>query len=140
MSLSADPEALTDRCLAGISILVAEDNFINQEILELNLTESGAAVVMVADGRQAVERVFVDGRAAFDVVLMDMQMPVLGGLDATRLILAQAPDLPIIGQTANAFLEDQEKCFAAGMVGHIAKPIDFDALFKLILRHTSARY
>ena len=75
-----------------------------------------------------------------DLILMDMQMPVLGGLDATRLILAHAPELPIIGQTANAFREDQEKCLAAGMVGHIAKPIDYEALFNLILQHVSARH
>lgn len=130
----------TDRCLAGISILVAEDNEINQEILEINLVEAGAKVVMVANGRQAVDRVLQDGGAAFDIVLMDMQMPVLGGLDATRLILDIAPSLPIIGQTANAFREDQEKCLAAGMVGHIAKPIDYEALFNLILQHVSARH
>ena len=64
----------------------------------------------------------------YDIVLMDMQMPVLGGLDATRRILELAPDLPIIGQTANAFAEDREKCLAAGMTGYIAKPFDSEAL------------
>ena len=81
--ITANSTDQTDRCLAGISILVAEDNEINQEILEINLVEAGAKVVMVANGRQAVDRVLQDGGAAFDIVLMDMQMPVLGGLDAT---------------------------------------------------------
>jgi CheY-like chemotaxis protein len=70
---------------------------------------------------------------------MDMQMPELSGVEATQRILELAPDLPIIGQTANAFAEDREKCFAAGMVGYIAKPIDPEALVGLVLQHVMAR-
>ena len=68
---------------------------------------------------------------------MDMQMPVLDGLEATRQILKLAPGLPVIGQTANAFEQDQEKCLAAGMVGYIAKPIDPEAMISLVLQHLS---
>jgi CheY-like chemotaxis protein len=125
--------------LAGITILVAEDEPINQQILEWNLTEDGARVVMVSNGLEAIERILQDGLAAYDIVLMDMQMPELGGLEATQQILELAPDLPIIGQTANAFAEDREKCLAAGMVGYIAKPINPEALVSLVLHHVMAR-
>jgi PAS domain S-box-containing protein len=129
----------TDQRLAGITILVAEDEPINQQILELNLTEDGAKVVMVSNGLQAVERILQDGRAAYDIVLMDMQMPELGGLEATQRISELAPNLPIIGQTANAFAEDRDKCLAAGMVGYIAKPFDPEALVSLVLQHVKTR-
>jgi PAS domain S-box-containing protein len=121
-----------EKPLAGISILVAEDDAINQMILEENLLEDGAQVTMVTDGHEAVESVRRGGRHAYDVVLMDVQMPVLDGYEATRRILALAPDLPIIGQTAHAFGEERKKCFEAGMVAHIAKPIDPEALVKLL--------
>ena len=129
----------TEKRLSGITILVAEDEPINQQILELNLTEDGAHVVMVNNGLLAVERILQDGPTAFDIVLMDMQMPVLGGIEATQRILELAPGLPIIAQTANAFEEDREKCLAAGMVGYIAKPIDPEALANLVLLHVRAR-
>ena len=94
---------------------------------------------MVGNGREAVERVIADGADAYDIVLMDIQMPVMGGYEATRRILELAPDLPIVGQTADAFAEDRDKCLAAGMVAHIAKPIDPQALVKLVLRVVAAK-
>ena len=131
--------ALVDKPLAGISILLAEDDEINQVVLEVNLLDDGARLVIVGDGAAAVERVVADGPMAYDIVLMDIQMPVMDGYDAARRIRAVAPDLPIIGQTAHAFSEDQEKCLAAGMVGHIAKPIDPPALAALILQVIAAK-
>ncbi|AXS80228.1 ATP-binding protein [Dechloromonas sp. HYN0024] len=128
------PEKLPEHSLVGITILIAEDEVINQQILELILGEAGARVVIVGDGRQAVDRIRQDGPTAYDIVLMDMQMPVLNGLAATREILELAPDLPVLGQTANAFAEDREDCLAAGMTSYIAKPIDPDALIRLILQ------
>jgi CheY-like chemotaxis protein len=68
---------------------------------------------------------------------MDLQMPELDGYEAARQILAMAPELPIIGQTAHALAEDREKCLAAGMVDHIAKPIDLRQLVAMIRRHTA---
>ena len=130
--------ARCDKPLAGIAILVAEDDLINQMVLEETLVGDGARVVMVGTGQAAVERVIRDGRAAYDIVLMDMQMPEMDGLEATRRILKLAPDLPIIGQTAHAFSEEREKCFAAGMVAHIAKPIDPDELVQLVQVYVSA--
>ncbi len=135
--VAASPAA--HRPLAGISILVAEDEPINQMLLEENLGEDGARVVMTGNGREAVERVLRDGPGAYDIVLMDIQMPEMNGFEATRQILALAPDLPILGQTAHAFAPELESCFAAGMVGHIAKPLDPNALVALVLRHVKTR-
>ena len=121
--------------LAGISILVADDEAINRMVLEEILVEYGAGVVLVENGQEAVARVMHDGRDAYDVVLMDIQMPEMDGFEATRRILELAPDLPIIAQTAHAFNEEREKCFAAGMVDHIAKPIEPEALGEMIRQH-----
>jgi PAS domain S-box-containing protein len=133
------PAALPDKPLAGISILVAEDDDINRMVLEVNLAERGARLVLVGDGAAAVDRVLGDGPTAYDVVLMDIQMPVMDGYEATRRILELAPGLPVIGQTAHAFNEDRDKCLAAGMAGFIAKPIDPHELTKLILQVHRAR-
>ncbi len=124
--------------LAGIAILVAEDDAINRSVIEENLVEDGAEVTMVVNGREAVERVRMDGGAAYDVVLMDIQMPQMDGYEATRRILELAPGLPIIGQTAHAFGGELERCFAVGMVGHVAKPIDPEALVRVVLQFAGA--
>jgi len=123
------------RRLDGLRVLVAEDNEVNQIVLERALTLEGARPVTVGDGRQAVHRVLSDGRDAYDVVLMDIQMPEMDGYEATRRILELAPDLPVIGQTAHAMLDERRECLAAGMVDHIAKPLDFRLLTDMIVRH-----
>jgi PAS domain S-box-containing protein len=129
----ADPAV--PRRLDGLRVLVAEDNEVNQIVLERALTLEGARPVTVGDGRQAVHRVLSDGRDAYDVVLMDIQMPEMDGYEATRRILELAPDLPVIGQTAHAMRDERRDCLAAGMVDHIAKPIDFGELVEVITRH-----
>ena len=123
------------RRLAGVRVLVAEDNEVNQIVLARALEIEGAEATIVGDGRQAVNRVLADGRDAYDIVLMDIQMPEMDGYEATRRILELAPDLPVIGQTAHAMLDERRECLAAGMVDHIAKPIDFRLLAELIVRH-----
>jgi hypothetical protein len=123
------------RRLEGVRVLVAEDNEVNQMVLERALEIEGAAATIVGDGRQVVNRVLADGRGAYDVVLMDIQMPEMDGHEATRRILELAPDLPVIGQTAHAMLDERRECLAAGMVDHIAKPIDFRTLVDMIVRH-----
>jgi PAS domain S-box-containing protein len=125
----------TPRRLAGVRVLVAEDNEVNQIVLERALEIEGAETTVVGDGRQAVNRVLADGREAYDVVLMDIQMPEMDGYEATRRILEFAPDLPVIGQTAHAMLDERRECLAGGMVDHIAKPIDFRLLVDMIVRH-----
>ncbi|MCK9688884.1 PAS domain-containing protein [Scleromatobacter humisilvae] len=123
------------RRLDGVRVLVAEDNEVNQIVLERALEIEGADTTIVGDGRQAVNRVLADGRESYDVVLMDIQMPEMDGYEATRRILELAPDLPVIGQTAHAMLDERRECLAAGMVDHIAKPIDFRQLVDMIVRH-----
>jgi CheY-like chemotaxis protein/anti-sigma regulatory factor (Ser/Thr protein kinase) len=127
------------RPLAGMTFLVAEDEEINRTILEDNLIEDGARVVVVDNGREAVERIAREGHSAFDFVLMDIQMPEMDGYEATRRIKAIAPELPVIAQTAHAFSEERERCLAAGMIGHLAKPIDPQALLQLVREHGTAR-
>ena len=132
---AASQAAHDDKPLAGLSILVAEDEPINQMILADNLAEDGANVVMVGNGQEALDRIVADGAEAYDIVLMDLQMPAMDGYEATRRILALAPDLPIVAQTAHALEEEREKCRAAGMAGHIAKPIDPDELVLAVRKH-----
>jgi len=127
------------KSLAGISILVAEDEKINQQVLQEVLEEAGARVVMVSNGQEAVDQVLGDGRATYDVVLMDLQMPEMDGYQAARRICAAFPELPIIAQTAHAFNEEREKCLAAGMVDHVAKPVDIDTLISVIRLHLANR-
>ena len=130
-----DPAESAKKLLAGRRILVAEDVDINQEIMDEILTDVGASVVIVGNGQLALDQVRQSGGANFDIVLMDIQMPVMNGHDATKAIRQLAPDLPIIGQTAHALSDEIEACLASGMVAHIAKPIDPEQLFALILKH-----
>lgn len=127
----------TDLRLSGLRLLVAEDNHINQEILMQMLTRAGAEVVVVSNGREALEAVRTAG-GRFDAVLMDIQMPVMDGYEATDLIrnvLGQR-DLPIIAVTALARAEDHEKSRRAGMAGHLDKPLKIDALLDILTRVT----
>jgi len=121
--------------LAGLSVLAAEDNEVNQLVLEDMLLSEGARLEIVGNGRAAVERIAKADAGEFQAVLMDIQMPEMDGYEATRRIRELAPELPVIGQTAHAMAEEKTKCAAAGMVDHIAKPLDLDALVAIILRH-----
>ena len=125
--------------LIGLCILAAEDVEVNRMILEDLITTQGATVVWAHDGQQAVDLVASHGRGGFDIVLMDIQMPVMDGYDATLRIRAQAPQLPVIGLTAHAMTEERERCLAAGMVAHLTKPIDPDVLVATILEHVTTR-
>ena len=119
--------AETSESLRGKRILVAEDNAVNQLILREMLIKSGAKLTPVYDGASAVE-MFQEAQGAFDAVLMDIQMPGMDGLEATRAIrtlpLDNAQTVPIIAMTANVFREDIEKAMLAGMDAHVGKPID----------------
>ncbi|MBS0345539.1 MAG: PAS domain S-box protein [Proteobacteria bacterium] len=125
--------------LAGLQVLVAEDNEVNQMVLEALLQEDGARVILAGNGQEAVERIREGGGEDFDVVLMDVQMPLMDGYAATREIHQLAPTLPVIGQTAHAFEEEKAHCLEAGMVAHIAKPVDPELLVRVILKHARRR-
>jgi len=127
------------RELTGLHILVVEDNAINQKIAEELLSAQGAEVSIAADGRQGVNAV-ASAKRQYDVVLMDIQMPVMDGYQATMVIrnTLGLDRLPIIGLTANAMVSDREKCLAAGMNDHLGKPYEFDQLIACVLRHARA--
>jgi PAS domain S-box-containing protein len=119
--------------LKGARILLVEDNEFNRELAYEILTDAGMQVDMASDGAQAVEMV---QREHYDAVLMDWQMPVMDGFEATRRIRAMAgfDRLPILAMTANAMVGDKEKCLSAGMNDHIPKPIDVDFLLGTLAR------
>ena len=118
--------------LKGLRFLCAEDNVLNAEILTAVLDMSGAKCVIYPDGEKIVEAFATVKPGDFDAILMDVQMPVMNGLDATRAIRHSANPLgktiPIIAMTANAFSEDVQNCLAAGMDAHVSKPLDIGTL------------
>ena len=116
----------------GLRVLLAEDNIVNQEVIKAMLETRGHRVTVVGNGAEAVDA--LAEAAPFDVVLMDLQMPVMDGLAATRSIRERERSdgrdtLPIIGLTANAMVDDVRRCFDAGMQDHVAKPIEWPDLF-----------
>jgi two-component system, sensor histidine kinase and response regulator len=115
----------------GILVLLAEDNILNQEVATAILRSAGMTVDIANNGKEAVAAV---ANKLYDIVLMDIQMPLMGGYEATKLIRTNAryKDLPIIAMTANAMQGAREECLAAGMNDYISKPIDPDALFLVI--------
>ena len=135
-ALESGPELVEgERRLAGFRILAAEDVEVNRLILEDLLNHEGASVVFAEDGQQLLDQLRSATITSFDVVLMDVQMPVMNGFEATRRLREMAPELPVIGLTAHALAEEREKCLDAGMVEHVSKPIDPDELVAAILRH-----
>ena len=121
---------------AGKKIFLVEDNELNQEIAVEILQEAGFVMDVADDGAAAVEKLKAAEPGQYDVVLMDIQMPIMNGYEATKQIRAlDSPwlaDLPIIAMTANAFEEDKKAALDAGMNGHIAKPIDVPGLLALL--------
>lgn len=122
--------------LAGMTILVAEDNALNMEIIAALLEERKARILTAANGEEAVNVFRASAPDEIDAILMDMQMPVMDGCAATRAIRELGrPDagrVPVIACTANAFQEDMDLAMASGMDGHIAKPLDVGKLIKLL--------
>jgi signal transduction histidine kinase/CheY-like chemotaxis protein len=124
--------------LNGARILLVEDNEINREVALELLTAQGITVVTATDGHEALE---VLERESFDAVLMDCQMPVMDGFEATRALRERPAlrDLPVIAMTANAMIGDRERTLAAGMNDHIAKPIDIDETFATLVKWVAPR-
>lgn len=129
-------ERLKEGSVEGLHLLMAEDNELNAEIAKLQLEEAGAEVTVVKDGQQAVELFEKLPAATFDAILMDIMMPVMDGLSATRAIRAlereDAGEIPIIAMTANAFEEDEKKSLEAGMNAHLSKPLKIELVVATI--------
>mgnify|MGYP004603336483 CR=1 FL=1 len=122
--------------LAGINVLLAEDNELNREIAEFVLAQAGATVVSAENGKEALELFEASPAGTFDVILMDIMMPVMGGYETARAIRTSqhgdAASIPIIAASANAFADDRRASHEAGMNEHIAKPIDSNELIAAI--------
>ena len=132
----AETEEKPEVSIKGVHILLAEDNELNMEIAEFMLQNEGADVTKAWNGREAVEIFRKSEPDEFDVILMDIMMPVMNGYEATKMIRSlereDAKTIPIIAMTANAFTEDRLKAKEAGMDEHIAKPVDPELLVKVI--------
>ena len=127
---------VSEKSIKGLHILLAEDNELNMEIAEFVLQNEGAGVTKAWDGQEAVELFRNSEPGEFDVILMDIMMPVMNGYETTKMIRSldreDAKAIPIIAMTANAFTEDRIKAKAAGMDEHVAKPVDVELLIKVI--------
>lgn len=125
--------------LSGVHILLVEDNALNREIAREMLEEKGAEVILAENGKEAVELFSEKPEGTFDIILMDIMMPVMDGLEATRQIRAMkrkdAVKVPIIALTANAFSEDVQKSREAGMNEHMSKPLNYDTLSGKIAKY-----
>ena len=129
----------TERDLQGVRVLMAEDNDLNAEIAITLLEEKGLVVTRAIDGQDVLDQFRAAPASSFDLILMDIMMPKQNGYEATQAIrsMADRPDgrtIPIVAMTANAFAEDIAAAHAAGMNGHLAKPIDMDEVVKVICR------
>ena len=126
----------SEKSIKGLHILLAEDNELNMEITEFVLQNEGADLTKAWDGQEAVELFRNSEPGEFDVILMDIMMPVMNGYEAAKMIRSMdredAKKIPIIAMTANAFTEDRIKAKAAGMDEHVAKPVDVELLIKVI--------
>lgn len=123
----------------GKRVLLVEDNEINREIAEVILGETGLTVESAPDGTDAVSMVEKSPEHYYDAILMDVQMPVMDGYEATRTIRAMpredVKNMPILAMTANAMEEDKEMALTSGMNAHIAKPIDTELLISLLSKY-----
>ncbi len=121
---------------SGIRALLVEDNPLSAEVAREILGMAGLTIEYAKDGKEALDRMTVAEAGYYDIVFMDVQMPIMNGHEATRAIRSLPGDyprqVPIIAMTANAFVEDVQACKDAGMSEHIAKPLDFDQLFKVL--------
>lgn len=124
------------RDIRGIHLLLAEDNELNAEIARTLLEDEGAEITIVHDGQQAINAFDENPAGTFDAILMDVMMPVVDGLTATRTIRAlprpDASTIPIIAMTANAFDEDIKQCLEAGMNAHLSKPLEMEKVVETI--------
>jgi CheY-like chemotaxis protein len=132
---AASPVAWPNSGLEGLRVLVAEDHSVNQLLLEQLLLNVGAVMTCVHNGQQAVDAVRQAGAGAFDIMLCDIEMPVMDGYEATRQIHRIDATLPVLGLTAHAFEQGRERGLTAGMVDYITKPFEHVVLVREMARH-----
>ena len=127
---------VSEKSIKGMHVLLAEDNELNMEIAEFLLQNEGAEVTRAWNGQEIVELFRKSESGEFDVILMDIMMPIINGYEAAKRIRSldreDAKKIPIIAMTANAFTEDRIRAKEAGMDEHVAKPIDVELLIKVI--------
>lgn len=127
-----------DVSIEGMRILLAEDNELNMEIAEFLLTNAGAEIIRASNGKEAVEAFAKSGVGEVNVILMDIMMPVMDGLEATREIRtmnrSDASAVVIIAMTVNAFAEDKSKALKAGMDDYLTKPLESEKLIRALSR------
>jgi CheY-like chemotaxis protein len=132
------PSFYQNGCFKGRCVLLAEDVDINREIMTTLLEPSALTIDCAENGAEAL-RMFSEAPGKYDLIFMDLQMPEMDGYEATMRIrsldLPQARQIPIIAMTANVFREDVEKCLAAGMNGHVGKPVDFNEVLKILEKY-----
>ena len=137
---SKKEEADKENSIHGLNLMLVEDNELNAEVAEILLEDEGAIITMVNDGQQAVELFNNNPVGTFDAILMDIMMPVMDGLTATKTIRSskrqEAKTIPIFAMTANAFLEDKKQSQEAGMNEHLSKPLDEKKLTSMIWKYT----
>jgi CheY-like chemotaxis protein len=138
-TLEARPIPTEAPSVRGSRILLAEDNEANRRVITLLLGRVGAELVVAANGRDAIEEAVAarDAGRPFDVILMDMQMPVLDGFEATRKLRDEGFSQPILALTAYASVEDRQECLRFGCDDHLIKPIDSSRLLESISRHVA---
>lgn len=136
MVRSKTVEKESDVSINGMHIMLVEDNDLNAEIAEYILKEAGAEVTTVRNGQECLDAYTASEAGFFDVILMDIMMPVMDGITAAGKIRSSgrpdSADIPIIAMTANAFAEDAKKCMEAGMNAHLAKPVKIENVKKIL--------
>jgi signal transduction histidine kinase/CheY-like chemotaxis protein len=127
--------------LSGVRVLLVEDNELNMEIAKEILQDEGVVITEAVNGQEAVDKFITSPQGTFDLILMDIMMPVMNGLDAAKAIRnsshPEAGSIPIVAMTANAYREDVRMAMEAGMNAHVAKPIDIDVFLSVVERYTT---
>lgn len=122
-----------DYDFSGYTILVVEDNLISYKLIEANLSRTNLLLIHASDGKQALD--YFTSNPGIDLVLMDIQLPVMNGLEVTEQMVQTRPDIPVIATTANTFNDDRQECLNAGCSEYITKPISFDLLLEVLHSH-----
>ncbi len=125
-------KAITDNCLQDVTLLLVEDDEFNRNVIQEQLHLLGATIIEFTQGQHLIDHITQHGSKGIDAVLMDLEMPVMDGYEATAQLKQQAPDLPVIALTAHVLNETQKRCLACGMVAYVKKPVVIEELVQAI--------